>query len=138
MASLIAAFVAMASQPRNRPMSTAWTGPTRTSRARAIGPRVRPDVPAATPGACSAKHHPPVECRSCRPQYGPDRCQPRATRVGMGTVRRARTVREAGREHGGGSMPKEYLTTVETARQRVRRTRSEDDALTTETKDDRK
>lgn len=29
-------------------------------------------------------------------------------------------------------MPKEYLTTVETARQRVRRTRSEDDVQTTE------
>lgn len=29
-------------------------------------------------------------------------------------------------------MPKEYLTTIETARQRVRRTRSEDDVPTTE------
>ena len=29
-------------------------------------------------------------------------------------------------------MPKEYLTTVDTARQRVRRTRSQDEAPTTE------
>ena len=52
-ASLIAALVAIASQPRKSPTNTAWPVPKRTSRTRAISPFARPEAREATSWARS-------------------------------------------------------------------------------------